>query len=94
MDAARVVMLQAGGGAHPHPGLDELIRRNATADRLQSTLDAEHGVNHRTIVFISVGTPASEDGSAAIEHAAGDGSGLAIGPSLERTAEPTRVDPE
>jgi len=94
MDAARVVMLQAGEVPIPERGLDELIRRNATADRLQSTLDAEHGVNHRTIVFISVGTPASEDGSAAIEHAAGDGSGLAIGPSLERTAEPTRVDPE
>jgi len=49
VDAARVVMLQAGEVPIPEPGLDELIGRNAAADRLQSTLDAEHGVNHRTI---------------------------------------------
>ena len=68
VDPARVDMLQAGEVPIHEPGLDELIGRNAAAERLQFTLDAEHGVNHGTIVFIAVGTPASEDGSAEIEH--------------------------
>jgi UDPglucose 6-dehydrogenase len=68
VDPARVDMLQAGEVPIHEPGLDELIGRNAAAERLQFTLDAEHGVNHGTIVFIAVGTPASEDGAAEIEH--------------------------
>jgi UDPglucose 6-dehydrogenase len=68
VDPARVAQLNAGEVPIHEPGLDELIRRNAAAGRLHFTLDAERGVNHGTVVFIAVGTPASEDGSADIEH--------------------------
>jgi len=68
VDPVRVDLLNSGGVPIHEPGLDELIRRNAAAGRLHFTLDAASGVNHGTIVFIAVGTPASEDGSADIEH--------------------------
>jgi len=68
VDAERVAGLQAGRMPIHEPGLAELVQRNARAGRLQFTPDAASAVAHGTIVFIAVGTPAAEDGSADLAH--------------------------
>ena len=50
------------------PGLLEIVRRNAAAGRLQFTTDAPQAVGHGTIIFIGVGTPPDEDGSADLQY--------------------------
>jgi len=68
IDAERVAGLQQGEMPIHEPGLAELVQRNVASGRLQFTTDAAMAVEHGTIVFIAVGTPAAEDGSADLEH--------------------------
>jgi UDPglucose 6-dehydrogenase len=68
VDNARVARLQAGEVPIHEPGLAELLRRNVAAGRLRFTTDAAQAVAHGTIVFIAVGTPPAEDGSADVGH--------------------------
>ena len=68
VDPARVAGLQQGHMPIHEPGLKELVQRNAVAGRLHFTVDAAMAVAHGTIVFIAVGTPSSEDGSADLGH--------------------------
>jgi UDP-glucose 6-dehydrogenase len=68
IDQARVAALGRGEVPIHEPGLDEMLRRNAAAGRLRFTTDVAAGVGHGTIVFIAVGTPPAEDGSADLEH--------------------------
>ncbi len=68
IDAARVQGLQEGRMPIHEPGLDMLVQRNANAGRLFFTTDAARAVGHGTIVFIAVGTPPAEDGSADLGH--------------------------
>lgn len=68
VDTARVEGLQQGRMPIHEPGLTELVQRNAAAGRLQFTTDAALAVAHGTIIFIAVGTPAAEDGSADLQH--------------------------
>lgn len=46
------------------PGLENLVRDNHARGRLNFTVDASRGVKHGRIIFIAVGTPSDEDGSA------------------------------
>ena len=46
------------------PGLEELVRRNREEERLTFTTDLQASVRAASIVFIAVGTPQGEDGSA------------------------------
>ena len=68
VDAARVQLLEAGEVPIHEPGLAELLQRNFESRRLTFTTDAALGVRHGTIVFIAVGTPPAEDGSADLDH--------------------------
>ena len=68
VDAQRIEGLQQGRIPIHEPGLAELVTRNAVAGRLQFTTDAAHGSAHGTIIFIAVGTPPAEDGSADLAH--------------------------
>ena len=68
VDEARVQRLRAGEIPIHEPGLDTLVARNAAAGRLLFTTDAAAAVEHGTLVFIAVGTPSSEDGSADLNH--------------------------
>jgi UDPglucose 6-dehydrogenase len=68
VDDARVARLQAGEVPIHEPGLAELLRRNVAAGRLRFTTDAAQAVAHGTIVFIAVGTPPAQDGSADVGH--------------------------
>jgi UDPglucose 6-dehydrogenase len=50
------------------PGLDRLVERNQAAGRLRFTTDVEAAVAASDVVFIAVGTPPDEDGSADLRH--------------------------
>ena len=67
-DDAKVSMLKAGRMPIYEPGLEEMVRRNHTEDRLIFTTDLAVSVRASEIVFIAVGTPQGEDGSADLQH--------------------------
>ncbi|HEX6051242.1 MAG TPA: UDP-glucose/GDP-mannose dehydrogenase family protein [Gemmatimonadaceae bacterium] len=50
------------------PGLDDLVERNQAAGRLDFTTDVTDAVASAEVVFIAVGTPPDEDGSADLRH--------------------------
>lgn len=68
VDASKIKVLQDGGIPIYEPGLQDLVRRNVAAGRLQFTTDVEKAVHHGTIQFIAVGTPPDEDGSADLQY--------------------------
>lgn len=68
VDEAKVAMLREGVIPIHEPGLEPLVRSNHAAGRLQFTVDAGAGVAHGEIIFIAVGTPPDEDGSADLRH--------------------------
>ena len=67
-DAAKVRMLQRGRIPIYEPGLEELVKRNRAEKRLTFTTNLPQGVRNSQIVFIAVGTPTGEDGSADLRH--------------------------
>lgn len=67
-DSARVAMLRGGGVPIFEPGLDALIARNTTAGRLFFTTRLPEALDDAAVVFIAVGTPPLEDGSADLRH--------------------------
>jgi len=70
-DSSKVDTLNAGGIPIYEPGLEELVRRNRHEERLTFTTDLRSAVAASEIVFIAVGTPQGEDGSADLTHVLG-----------------------
>lgn len=68
VDAAKVAALQAGHIPIHEPGLEPLVQANQAAGRLRFTTDAAQGVAHGELIFLAVGTPPDEDGSADLQH--------------------------
>lgn len=64
----KIRILNAGEIPIHEPGLLEVVRRNVAAGRLQFTTDVDLAVNHGTLLFIGVGTPPDEDGSADLQY--------------------------
>jgi UDPglucose 6-dehydrogenase len=67
-DASKIDTLKAGKMPIYEPGLEELVLRNEHEDRLTFTTDLASSVRASEIVFIAVGTPQDEDGSADLQH--------------------------
>src|SRR6478672_10311365 len=67
-DASKVDMLKAGRMPIYEPGLEEIVRRNDHEERLTFTTDLHAAVRASDFVFIAVGTPQGEDGSADLQH--------------------------
>ena len=67
-NAAKVRMLTRGKMPIYEPGLEELVRRNRLERRLTFTTALQKAVRNSAIVFIAVGTPQGEDGSADLQH--------------------------
>ena len=70
-DESKVATLRAGRMPIYEPGLEEIVRRNDQEDRLTFSTDLPSAVRASAIVFIAVGTPQSEDGSADLQHVLG-----------------------
>jgi len=63
-DAQKVRRLQAGQCPFFEPGLEEVLRGNLQAGRLRFTTDLPQAVGGVRVVFLAVGTPPQQDGSA------------------------------
>jgi UDPglucose 6-dehydrogenase len=63
-DSAKIEMLQAGGLPIYEPGLLELVQRNRHDGRLLFTTNLAEGIAPASLIFIAVGTPQADDGSA------------------------------
>jgi UDPglucose 6-dehydrogenase len=68
IDAARVENLHKGIVPIYEPGLEQMIRTNAGEGRLDFTDSIERALEHAEVLFIAVGTPPGEDGSADLSH--------------------------
>src|SRR6188768_2513520 len=67
-DAAKVKMLKRGKIPIYEPGLQELVHRNTEEKRLTFTTQLPEAVKRAEVIFIAVGTPMGEDGSADLQH--------------------------
>lgn len=67
-DAAKVRALQRGRIPIYEPGLEEYVRRNRAEKRLNFTTNLTRAVRASEVIFIAVGTPMGEDGSADLQH--------------------------
>jgi UDPglucose 6-dehydrogenase len=67
-DQAKIRMLQRSKIPIYEPGLEELVRRNRSEKRLVFTTALPTAVRNSSIIFIAVGTPQGEDGSADLQH--------------------------
>ena len=68
VDAAKIEGLRNGQVPIYEPGLEPMVRASHAAGRLHFTTDAAAAIAHGEIVFIAVGTPPDEDGSADLQY--------------------------
>ena len=68
IDAAKVARMDQGEIPIFEPGLGDLVAANRARKRLRFTTDAEAAIAHAQLIFIAVGTPPDEDGSADLSH--------------------------
>ncbi|HET9447012.1 MAG TPA: UDP-glucose/GDP-mannose dehydrogenase family protein [Steroidobacteraceae bacterium] len=85
VDERKVEMLKRGESPIYEPGLDDLLKRNLAAGRLNFTTDAAEGVKYGLFQFIAVGTPPDEDGSADLKYV------LSVAESIGRNLNEYRV---
>jgi UDPglucose 6-dehydrogenase len=67
-DLSKVTTLRAGKMPIFEPGLEEMVKRSVAEERLTFTTDLPTAVQASQVVFIAVGTPQGEDGSADLQH--------------------------
>ena len=68
IDAAKVERLKRGEIPIYEPGLESIVRRNHASGQLDFTIDAAPAIAHGEVIFIAVGTPPDEDGSADLKY--------------------------
>jgi UDPglucose 6-dehydrogenase len=68
IDKQKISGLQRGELPIFEPGLEEIVKRTSEAGRLQFTTDISAAVSHGELLFITVGTPPDETGSADLQH--------------------------
>ncbi|MFN0100145.1 MAG: UDP-glucose dehydrogenase family protein [Gemmatimonadaceae bacterium] len=68
VDAGKIAGLQKNVLPIYEPGLEEYVARNQGAGRLHFTTDVPASIASAEVVFIAVGTPPDEDGSADLKH--------------------------
>src|SRR5688572_28302928 len=67
-DYGRITLLQAGGVPIYEPGLEDMVARNIAAGRLAFSVSLPRAVIEAQAIFIAVGTPPLEDGSADVQQ--------------------------
>ena len=68
IDAGKVERLKRGEIPIFEPGLEAIVQRNHAGGRLDFTTDAAPAIAHAELIFIAVGTPPDEDGSADLQY--------------------------
>ncbi len=85
IDAEKIANLERGIIPIYEPGLTPLVEKNYQAGRLTFSTDAQHGVTHGDIIFIAVGTPPDEDGSADLKYV------LAVAETVAQHMQATKI---
>lgn len=67
-DELKVKSLQNGIIPIYEPGLDSIVRKNCNAGRLRFTLDFKAAITNSDVIFLAVGTPPLDDGSADLSY--------------------------
>jgi UDPglucose 6-dehydrogenase len=68
VDSKKIQQLKKGTVSIYEPGLDSMIKRNIEKGRLHFTTEIRDGIAGSEAIFIAVGTPPDEDGSADMQH--------------------------
>ncbi len=68
IDENKVEIMKQGISPIYEPGLDELLKKNYKEGRLNFTTDYKNAYKDANVVFIGVGTPEREDGSANLDY--------------------------
>jgi UDPglucose 6-dehydrogenase len=68
IDAEKVAKLKEGWMPIYEPGLKQIVLRNSEEGRLLFTTSLAEAVSNTDIIFIAVGTPPGDDGSADLKH--------------------------
>ena len=68
IDAAKIEGLRNGVIPIYEPGLEPMVKANFAEGRLEFTTDAASAIAHGDVIFIAVGTPPDEDGSADLQY--------------------------
>jgi len=68
IDAGKVERLKRGEIPIYEPGLESIVQRNHASGRLDFTTEAAPAIAHGELIFIAVGTPPDEDGSADLQY--------------------------
>ncbi len=68
IDEKKIKNLKKGIVPIYEPGLGEMIERNLSEGRLNFTTDINEGIKDSQFIFIAVGTPQGEDGSADLQY--------------------------
>ena len=68
IDAAKVERLKRGEIPIYEPGLESIVLRNHASGRLDFTTEVAPAIAHGELLFIAVGTPPDEDGSADMKY--------------------------
>ena len=63
-DRPKIELLQQGRVTIHEPGLEDLVVKNMREGRLSFSTSVEEGVKSSLVIFIAVGTPSNDDGSA------------------------------
>ena len=84
IDEAKVERLKRGEIPIYEPGLEPIVKRNHASAQLDFTTDPAPAIAHGQVIFIAVGTPPDEDGSADLRYVLGVA--RTIGRHLDRYA--------
>jgi UDPglucose 6-dehydrogenase len=68
IDSQKVERMRAGISPIYEPGLDELMKKNISEERLYFTSNHQEGFKNADVIYIAVGTPEKEDGSANLTY--------------------------
>src|SRR5215208_4047195 len=71
VDTEKIARLQRNEIPIYEPGLEPMVKRNQEEGRLTFTTDIGVAVRNARVVFIAVGTPPGEDGSADLKYVLG-----------------------
>jgi UDPglucose 6-dehydrogenase len=71
VDKNKIDRLKLGKVPIYEPGLEDIIKRNSKEERLSFTTDQVSAIRKSQVIFIAVGTPQDEDGSADLKHVLG-----------------------
>lgn len=84
-DQNKIDLLMEGKIPIFEPGLKKLVKSGVTQNRLKFATSIKEAVEHAEVIFIAVGTPPGEDGSADLSHV------LAVAKSIGQNLQDYRV---